>query len=590
MKSSFRDILRQLLPALLLAGVSFALFSAAISSGHLQLDDWGYTAGCPFVAAGLSCDNLVQAFRNLGHGGIWMPLTYITYMADVSLFGGGWAVHHTANVALHALNAALAYAFLLALLRRLCPTARNLPLSCFLAALLWAVHPLRAEAVAWIASRKEELWTSFALLASLAWLRFLDRPNVRNYALSCGLFVLACLSKPTAICFPLVAFAVEWLVRKRPRGFLKYIPMLLVSAAVGLVAIFSQTHPTGAPAVDVFDTTLLWRLTNAAVTLGMYIGHSAVPCGIHIDYRAMPGAWPLNTALGLSVLTVTAAAVAVGIFRLRGTARHVLLFSAATFLVTMLPVLGIVGFTGDKAYADRYLYFPTIAVLPLVALALGALADGWGKSRTALLALAVDCILAAAALPVIHSFRNDASAYSRVLSFDPDHWRALRILGNLRCTQENGMEAGIAMLNRSLALRPSIITARSLAYVLAIRGEEGDFEQVKSLGRQIAARPELDREGMMLEALGIVAMREGRDADAVALFHAAANAPERSHSSGHALLNLGLSLANLGKNREAIAVLKRVCATGEGNLRVRATNAVSGIRRRQTTRFTWSAE
>jgi len=585
-----RKVFRQLLPALLLAGIAVALFAAAISDGHLQLDDWGYTAGCPFVAQGLSCANLAQAFRDLGHGGIWMPLTYATYMADVSLFGGGWAVHHAANVALHALNAALAYAFLLALLRRLYPTARHLPLACFLAALLWTVHPLRAEAVVWIASRKEELWTSFALLASLAWLRFLDRPGVRAYALSFGLFLLACLAKPTAVCLPLVCFALEWLVRKRPSGFLKYVPLLLVSLLTGLVAIHSQTHPTGTPAVDVFSTTLPWRLANAAVALGMYAWRSFVPYGIHMDYRAVPGAWPLDAALGLSVLAAISAAVAVGIFRLRGTARRTLAFSVTAFLVTMLPVLGVVGFTGDKAYADRYLYLPTIFVLPLVALAFDALADVWGRTRTALLALVVGGVLAAAALPVIRSFRDDASAYGRVLALDPDHWRALRILGNLRCTQAGGMDDGVAMLDRSLALRPSFITARSLAYVLAIRGADGDFARTKALGGQVAARPALDREGMMLEALGIVAMREGRDADAAALFLAAVRAPERSHSSGHALLNLGLSLANCGKSREAVAVLKRVCTTCGGKLRDRAANALSEIQSGRAVHFAWSAE
>jgi len=594
MKSGFRDILRQLLPALLLVGIAFALFACAITDGHLQLDDWGYTAGCPFVAQGLSCANLAQAFRNLGHGGIWMPATYVTYMADVSLFGGGWAVHHATNVVLHALNAALVYAFLLALLRRISPTARNLPLTCFLAALLWTVHPLRAEAVVWIASRKEELWTFFALLATLSWLRFLDRRTLLAYALTCGLFFLACLAKPTAVCVPVALFALEWLLKpsnsQTSRTSLTYVPPLFVSIIVGLIAIYSQSHPTGTPAVDVFGTTLLWRLANASVALGMYVGRSLVPCGIHIDYRAVPGAWPLNTALGLSVLVVTVAAVSVGIFRLRGTARRLLMFSTATFLITLLPVLGIVGFTGDKAYADRYLYLPTIAVLPLVALALAALADTWSRTRTALIALALGGVLAAAAIPVIRSFRDDASAYGRVLSFDPDHWRALRIIGNLRCTQADGMDKGITMLKRSLALRPSWITARSLAYVLAIRGAGNDFAEVKALGRQVAAQPALDREGMMLEALGIVAMREGRDADAARLFHAAVLAPERSHASGHALLNLGLSLANCGKNREAITVLRRVSATNGGNIRARAVKAIDEIQCGQAARFAWSVE
>ena len=76
------------------------------------MDDWGYIYGCPFVKGGLTLDNIVNSFTQFGYDAFWMPLTFITYMADITLLGGGWVVHHTVNLLLHAINVALAYLLL----------------------------------------------------------------------------------------------------------------------------------------------------------------------------------------------------------------------------------------------------------------------------------------------------------------------------------------------------------------------------------------------------------------------------------------------------------------------------------------------
>lgn len=80
------------------------VFSFGITDGHIGLDDWGYTSGCPFVAGGLSFSNLLRAFRDTGYGAIWMPVTFASYMIDVSLFGDSWHAYHAVNVLLHLVN------------------------------------------------------------------------------------------------------------------------------------------------------------------------------------------------------------------------------------------------------------------------------------------------------------------------------------------------------------------------------------------------------------------------------------------------------------------------------------------------------
>ena len=148
--------------------VTFGLFSFGITGGHLHLDDWGYTYGCGFVRSGLSGDNMLRSFLDFGNGGIWMPLTYMTYMADMTFWGGGWLVHHAANAVLHGLNAVLVFWFLLRTAGLIAKGDRRTFVWASLAgALAWSLHPMRAEAVVWVASRKEELWAFFALSASL---------------------------------------------------------------------------------------------------------------------------------------------------------------------------------------------------------------------------------------------------------------------------------------------------------------------------------------------------------------------------------------------------------------------------------------
>lgn len=563
--------------------VTCAVFAVGVTNGHLNLDDWGYTAGCAFVRGGLSPANVRTAFADLGHGGIWMPLTYLSYMADVSLFGGGWAVHHAVNVSLHAVNAVLALLLLRALLG-----ARARPWTLFAAALLWAVHPMRVEAVTWIASRKEELWTLFGLAGLLAWTRFCTRGGRGACLATLALFAAAMLSKPTAVCLP----ALAWLTARfaapaASRRPCRYLPMLAMALAVGYVAYVSQAHPTGREAVVLSDTTWGWRLLNAAVSLGLYVSHVIWPVGLRLDYRAVFGGWPLNGVRGLAVLAGTVLVAGLAHARLAsGFARRAVLYAALSAFAAVLPVLGLLGVTGDKAYADRYAYLPSVFLALLVAGALETLARRRARAAAAL-AVALAVGEAALAVPTVCAFGSDRTVYARVLADDPEHWRALRVLGGEACARENDMAAGVAMLRKSLRLRPSASTAAALAYVLACRGEPGDFAEVRRIGRGVWADVRRDREGLMLDALAIAAFREGDDEEAVRLFGAALTAPERSHNNLHAMLNFGFALANVGRIREALVLFGKLRDVSDAGIRRRAASAAGQLRTGVFARFTW---
>ena len=242
---------RFLLGALLVVVVVGILYVPTASFGLLHLDDHDYTFRCPFVFDGLSWGNVKAAFMNVRHAGVWMPLTYISYMADITFFGAGPGPHHLVNVALHMADTVL----LLALAWRLARGRNGGWL--LLAVAFWALHPQRVEAVAWIASRKELLWAGFTLAGLLCWASAVRRSAVKSAAayVCCA---LACMSKPTAMCFPVLALCVDLamseghkcddggemaskterkdLMRElRLRTFI-YLPLVLMALATGALA------------------------------------------------------------------------------------------------------------------------------------------------------------------------------------------------------------------------------------------------------------------------------------------------------------------------------------------------------------------
>lgn len=533
--------LRRVCPYVLLSLAVGVVFFSGVSNGHLSGDDVLYTCGCRFVRDGLTLSNVGAALTDVCYGAIWMPLTFVTYMLDVSLFGESWTAHHAVSVAFHAVSACLAFAFLRMLFVRLGHMASVwTDVACLLAALVWSVHPMRADAVTWIASRKEVLWTLFALLGLMAWIRRLETDRFRWTAALFACFAMACLSKSTAVCFPLLA-AVVGVTLKGRKGLpvRVLLPMLLMSAVVGAVAVYSQSHPSDVMSDAAYDATLSWRLLNAGVSLGLTVVHVVWPLSVHHEYRAVFGGWPVDALLGLAVLAAVVLAVVVVMLICGGPDRRVFGLSVLWFLAGIGPTLGLLRLVnGDQAYADRYAYLPTLAFSFVLAQVLLKAFETRGRKLVLGLSLAALGAEISLAVPVVRSLKDDYSAYSRSLAHDPEHWRALRVVGNEYCARQGRMDEGVKLLRKSLRIRPSRQTADSLAYVLAHRGASGDFAEVRRLGRAAAADPRRDPGGMMLDALGVVCFREGDFEGAIRYFMASLAAPRRDYDARHTRGNL----------------------------------------------------
>ena len=546
-------------PVLLVAAV-WALFARTASFEFVRLDDHDYTFLCPFVASGFSWANVAAAFSNLTHAAIWMPVTYITYMADFSLFGASRAdmgAVHLGNVFVHSVNAVLVFAFLTEVAARsfarpagpcvprdsgcasLPASEGKIAFAAFLAALWWAVHPLRVEPVCWIAGRKELLWTMFALAGLLLW-----GARRRTFGLcTAGAYAccaLACLSKPTAMCFPALALCVsllrdpparvprgaaEWRSALWP-GILAYIPLAAMSAATACIAAYSQTHAAGYAERALFTAPLWWRALNAVVSQGLYLFQSALPVGLHVDRLLRPGSLPFGTVTAVAVLA--SCVLLAAIHRGKPSVRRAWPL-AVFFLAAVSPVLGIFGSFGREAMADRFAYMPCVAIAAVAALALSRL-----PSVRCAGFLVYSLGIAVAAWLLVAAWRNDYTLFSRVLAVDPNHPRALSHVASEECARFRDLDSGIEHFRMSLALEDSFDTRAQLCYALARRGGAYDFAEVRRFGAAAERDHSLDRKGMMLEALGMAAMREGRWGDAVSCFEDSIKAPRRFYPADEA--------------------------------------------------------
>ena len=629
----WRGALVAVVASLLLVGLVWALFGQTGKFEFLRLDDPDYTYRCAFVKDGLSWANVREAFTNVRHGGIWMPATNLSYMCDITLFGPGAGAHHLVNVAIHALNAVLLLWFLLRLSAgtprrgvridgRLgeppLPDARSgraALVAAFLLAAFWTLHPQRVEAVAWIASRKELLCATFVLGGLLCWLRARTREGrgwipalVGTYAC----FVLACMSKPTAMCFPFLVLAVEGMMvsgdmrqstgdRRKATFDIRHSTFvichlsvfLFLAAATGALAVYSQTHPEGHAVRALFSASFPWRVLNAAVAVGLYIFQMFIPVGIHLDYRAVPGGWPVHGVLGLAVLALAMLAVAGAWWWRRRVRRRAgqdpafnrfwLFFGGAVilwFFAALAPTLGIFGSFGEHARADRFIYLPAMA-LPIAAMVLcgarGARALPTGTTGilpVACLATVV-AVFFVVAYPVAASYRTDMTACAHTIEADPGNWRALAHVGEAQCAAGN-LDVGIDLLRRSRATLPRDATDGKLAYALMRRGRAEDWNEITNVCAAIAREPARDVRGQALEALGTAELKARRWSDAVRHLVLSMRAPGRHYSAADVILKLAFAQHNGGQPAAARKLFEWVRdSSGREDLASRARQVLS---------------
>src|SRR5208337_3747675 len=282
---------------------TLALYYPALGNGFVNYDDPAYVTSNLQVQQGLTSHSLAWAFTSTAEAN-WHPLTWISHMLDVQLFGLRPAGHHAQSVLWHAFNVVL----LFLLLAKATGFARRSAL----VAALFAVHPLNVESVAWVAERKTVLCTFFLLLALGAYGWYVKRPRASRYLLVALLFALGLMAKPMLITLPFALLLLDfWPLQRFPETplsklVLEKIPLLALSTASAAITLYAQRAGGALGSTELLP--LAMRVKNAIYSYLIYMEKAVWPSRLAVFYPHPEGSLALWKVLGAAaVLAVVTA-------------------------------------------------------------------------------------------------------------------------------------------------------------------------------------------------------------------------------------------------------------------------------------------
>jgi protein O-mannosyl-transferase len=514
---------RVLLLACVLIVANLAVYGSLTQHDFITYDDPAYVRDNPHVAQGLTSDSTLWAFTTTAQAN-WHPITWLSHMLDVELFGMKPGAHHLSSLFVHIVNSLLLFAVLYRMTRTLAESA-------FVAA-LFAVHPLHVESVAWISERKDVLSTFFWMLTLWAYLEYIRRPTWGRYVGIVAVFLLGLMSKPMLVTLPFVLLLLDiWPLARvsmfgikaaAAPGFRELapgkesasawplirekVPLFALAFASSLVTFVVQQR---GGAVQTFERApLTLRVENAAIAYAAYIGKTLWPTRLGLFYeisRTMLPLWHVAGALallaGISLLTVY-----------QRRRRPYLLIGWLWYLGTLLPVIGLVQ-VGGQAMADRYTYVPLIGLFIGATWTIGALVrDRGGRFTATVIAggIAVSAYAIAARIQVGY-WKDGVTIWSHTLEVTGDNSRAHNNLGVALASQGRSTEASAHYLE-AVRIDPNYSDAQNnVANGLLRRGNAS--EALVHYLRALGADPNSDEAH---NGLGAALAAQGRVDEAVA--------------------------------------------------------------------------
>ena len=471
-------------------------------------DDPSYITENAQVMKGLSRETFLWAITT-AHSPYWHPVTWLTHLLDVRLFGldAGW--HHVTNALIHAINTLLIFG----LFRTMTGNAWR---SAFIAA-VFGVHPLHVESVAWVTERKDVLSTFFWALTVWAYTAYVRAPEVRKYLAVVVLFCLAVMSKPMVVTLPAVLLLFDiWPLQRVSvitfdrqvwtRAIVDKLPLLAVTIGTSIVTVIIQRDVGAIAGLDALPLHV--RIANAIMGYLSYIWMTVWPAGLAAFY-------PIQQYPAWLVAMVAATLLAVSIAVVVGRRQPYLLVGWFFYLVTLSPVIGLLQ-AGEQRMADRFMYVPMFGLLIVVAWGVPELLRRFDARRVlAPAAVAVVMVLTVTARAQTMHWATSLTLWEHAARVTPNSYIAHENLG--QALRERGrLDEAAASYRRALEHAP----ANSPNYIAVIHN-----------------------------SLGIVATRQGNTDAALRHFQEAVHVDDDFAEPRN---NLANALAGLGRPAEAL--------------------------------------
>ena len=535
-------------------------YRPAWNGGFVWDDDFYVTKNRLLTAP----DGLRQIWFSLESPSQYFPLTYTSFRIERTLWGLNPTGYHWVNILLHTANALLLWRLLVEL---------RVP-GAWLAAGIFALHPVQVESVAWITERKNVLMAFFFLLALLAWTRFIDErnrrpiqgsrahgkqrakevtqggkpsPSWRFYWLALIFYVLALCSKTTACTLPAALFLILWL-QKKPiywRRILQIAPFIVLGLAMGLMAIWWERYHqfTLGP---MFALGPLERLIVATHAVWFYLGKLFWPVKLTFIYPQ----WTVEPNNPFSYIWLVAGiGLCAAIYFARRYVGRSVEVAAAFFVATLSPVLGfIMLYTFRYTFvADHYQYLACIGPIALVSAGLVKLTDSvrYGPRFLSVLGILIFSALGLLAWRQSASYRDSETLWRTTIDRNPGCWMAETNLGS-ELLEGGDIDGAIAHLEKSLRLKfDALETHNSLTSALFRKGDAD-----AAIAEAHVALNLDPNNGGTHAVLGMALMTKGLLDEAIAqLSKAVRILPNHSHAQ----YNLAVALAEKGETVDAIA-------------------------------------
>jgi len=536
--STTKDKGLALLVCAALALVTLAVFWGARQCEFVNYDDPAYITSNEFVQHGLTARSVGWAFQT-GAASNWHPLTWLSHLADVELYGMNPAGHHLTSVLLHAINGVLLFLVLRSMTGALWRSA-------FVAA-LFALHPLRVESVAWVSERKDVLSTFFWLLTVWAYVRYANNLKFEisnfkfSYALALVFFVLGLMSKPMLVTLPVILLLLDyWPLERMSRGVaalvMEKIPFFVLALASSVATFVVQRR--GGAVAAIAGVPLDARVENAFVSYMRYLGKLFWPTRLSPLYPH-PGYWPW-WEVAISVLLL--GAITIWVIR-RARTQPYLVVGWFWFGIMLAPTIGLVQ-VGIQSMADRYSYVAGVGVL--IMLAWGA--NEWITTQRWILGAAAALALGACVLLTprqVAYWRTSETLFQHAIEVTDNNYLACNNLGTY-LSDRGEMERALVYFQRSLAINSNYDEAHNnMGYALASLGRyhEATNEYIRALSLNPHLTEAHNNLGISLGHLGF--------SDAGIHEYQAALAENPRFADAHN--NYGVALAMRGQLDEAIA-------------------------------------
>ena len=534
---------------LLLIAATILVYQKAWHAGFIWDDDVYVTENKLLTAP----DGLRRIWFSFDSPSQYFPLVYTTFRFEHALWGLHPAGYHWVNILLHGANALLVWRLLLVL---------RVP-GAWLAAAIFALHPVHVESVAWITERKNVLMGLFFLLALLAWVKFIEASSHQRwkyYSLALVFYALALFSKTTACTLPAALLLVLWLkgIRIDWRRLAQIVPFVVLGIGMGLVTVWWERYHQGTQG-ELFQIGLPERVLVACRALWFYAGKLLWPANLVFSYPR----WTISAGNSLDyVWLVVTMATAAGIYFARRHLGRGPEVAALFFAATLSPMLGfIMLYTFRYSFvADHYQYLASIGPLALVAAGITRAFDALRKGNRFLKGALCGALLVPLGLLTLKQsamYADSDTLWWTTIAKNPESWMAHNNIA-ISLVGKGKIEEAIVHYTKALELDPTYSEAHyNLGNAVLRLGRVDDaiahYEKALETNRNnIPAHYNL---------AGVLA-QSGR-MDAAIDHYQKILEKDPNHAAAHN--NLGAALARVGRVEEAVAQYLKALELNPGN-------------------------